>query len=173
MATHISLQAEPLQGILWDVDGTLSDSFMLGFSSTQTVLENNGKERITEEEYHQGTRLTTPRRLAWHVTGDPDNPIGLSLGQQFDSLYVDLVSPTTAPLYAGMPELLHELSSSKKVVLGALSNACGAYVSAVLRENKLKEIFCLGLGADEVPRAKPYPDGLLHCCNVLKLSPSR
>ena len=29
-------------GIFWDVDGTLSDSFMLGFESTQTVLKNNG-----------------------------------------------------------------------------------------------------------------------------------
>jgi hypothetical protein len=57
------------RAILWDVDGTLSDSYMLGFSSTQKVLSNNGKAAITEDEYHLGTKYTTPRRLSWHVTG--------------------------------------------------------------------------------------------------------
>lgn len=173
MVSESSLSVEPLHAILWDVDGTISDSFMLGFSSTQKVLERNGKGRISEHEYHEGTRLTTPRRLAWHVTGDPDHEIGIELGRQFDELYVDLVSKETAPLYPGMLELLQELSSSKRVLIGALSNACGAYVSAVLRENDLNDIFSIGLGADEVSRAKPHPDGLLHCCKTLNVHPSR
>ena len=45
-----------LKCILWDVDGTLSDSFQLGFSSTKIVLNNNGIKDITENEYHQGTK---------------------------------------------------------------------------------------------------------------------
>lgn len=66
-------------GILWDVDGTLSDSYKLGFDSTNAVLNKNGRESISSESYHQGTKFTTPRRMAWHVTGDPDNPIGEEL----------------------------------------------------------------------------------------------
>jgi len=66
-------------GILFDVDGTLSDSFKLGFDSTNAVLKRNGIEEISAESYHQGTRFTTPMRLAWHVTGDPNNPIGEDL----------------------------------------------------------------------------------------------
>lgn len=65
--------------VLWDVDGTLSDSFQLGFDSTNAVLKQNGKESISTESYHQGTKFTTPRRMAWHVTGDPDHPIGEDL----------------------------------------------------------------------------------------------
>lgn len=65
--------------VLWDVDGTLSDSFQLGFDSTNAVLQRNGKDRISTESYHQGTKFTTPRRMAWHVTGDPDHPIGEEL----------------------------------------------------------------------------------------------
>lgn len=65
--------------VLWDVDGTLSDSFQLGFDSTNAVLQKNGKDHISTESYHQGTKFTTPRRMAWHVTGDPDHPIGEEL----------------------------------------------------------------------------------------------
>lgn len=36
--------------------------------------------------------------MAWHVTGNPDDPIGESLGMQFDDLYVDLVSLETVHL---------------------------------------------------------------------------
>jgi phosphoglycolate phosphatase-like HAD superfamily hydrolase len=85
-----------LKCVLWDVDGTMCDSFQLGFSSTRVVLQNNGVKDITEEDYHLGTkyviyhlhsnniiiiisRYTTPRRLAWHVTGNPDDPIGMKL----------------------------------------------------------------------------------------------
>jgi len=109
---------------LFDVDGTLSDSFRLGFESTQRVLTSNGNKQeqlpllslalyseilighrtISEEEYHQGTRYTTPARLNWHCTGTADElgPIGVELGRQFDELYVKLVSTQTAPLYSGI-----------------------------------------------------------------------
>jgi phosphoglycolate phosphatase-like HAD superfamily hydrolase len=56
---------------------------------------------------------------------------------------------------------------------GALSNACGAYVRAVLKANGVAEMFTAALGADEVPAAKPAPDGLLQCCAVMGLVPAR
>jgi len=166
------VEPERAQAILWDVDGTLSDSFNLGFTSTKTVLANNGKASISEDEYHQGTKFTTPRRLAWHVTGDPDDPSGIALGQQFDDLYVKLVSTETAPLYEGIQELLDAVKREHAhVKYGALSNACGAYVEAVLRVNNLNEMFEVRAGADEVPAAKPSGDGLLQCSAALQVPP--
>ena len=161
-------------GILFDIDGTLADSFLLGFESTQKVLVNNGKEPITHESYHQGTKYTTPRRLAWHVTGDPDHSIGESLGQQFDDLYVKLVNPSTAPLFPGIKELLNKLEATKQPVkIAALSNACGAYAKAVVEVNGLSDTFHLSYGADDVPAAKPSPEGLLEMCRLLDLDPAR
>jgi len=58
-----------VEAILWDVDGTLSDTFMLGLSATDKVLQGEGKPPISEREYHGGTIYTTPRRFAWHITG--------------------------------------------------------------------------------------------------------
>ena len=159
------------RAILWDVDGTLSDSYKLGYSSTNSVLKPLGIE-INEESYHQGTKLTTPRRLAWHVTGDPDHPSGIDLGDQFDKLYVELVSTSTAPFYPGILNVLNTLENKYDgIIFGALSNACGAYVRAVLSANGVTDRFRVALGADEVPAAKPDPDGLLLICNTLSLSP--
>lgn len=162
-------------GILWDIDGTLSDSFSLCYESTVKVLTDNGLDRITHEQYHQGTKLTTPRRLAWHVTGDPDNEVGENLGQQFDDLYVKLVNLDTAALYPGMQDLLRTVSDPYKENLkyAALSNACGAYAKAVIEVNGLSDTFHLSYGADDVPAAKPSPAGLLEMCRLLELDPKR
>lgn len=170
--------AAPLSfAVIWDVDGTLSDSFQLGFSSTNHVLARHGVGPINEADYHAGTKLTTPRRLAWHVTGDPDDPVGQALGAEFDGLYVQLVSPATAPLYAGARELLLSLTSDFRCRLGAVSNACGAYVAAVLRANNIAHLFSSStgavLGADDVPAAKPAPDGLMQCAASLGVPPHR
>jgi HAD superfamily hydrolase (TIGR01549 family) len=161
------------RAVLWDVDGTLSDSYKLGFDSTNKVLLNVGVT-ITEDQYHEGTKLTTPRRLAWHVTGNPDDPTGIDLGTQFDDLYVELVSTETAPFYPGIMDVLSTLQEKNQndLVLGALSNACGAYVTAVLKVNGVTDMFSIGLGADEVPAAKPQPDGLLKICKTLGLDPA-
>jgi phosphoglycolate phosphatase-like HAD superfamily hydrolase len=116
-----------------------------------------------------------------HVTGDPDHPIGHTLGAAFDAMYVALVSPSTAPLFPGIHPLLSHLSSGAgprpstsgtPVLLGALSNACGAYVRAVLDVNGIAPWFRVALGADEVPAAKPRPEGLLRLCEALGVPPS-
>ena len=163
------------RGLLFDVDGTLSDSFLLGFESTQKVLTTNGYRLIDEHEYHQGTRYTTPARLAWHATGKPDgdSAVGIELGRQFDEMYVQLVSTETAPLYDGIFPMLGNFNArfGPDLKLGALSNACGAYVEAVLKVSNLMQDFDVALGADQVPKPKPMPDGLLQCCSVLDLDP--
>lgn len=161
-------------GILWDVDGTLCDSYMLGFTSTNQILVRHGKASINEADYHAGTRFPTPQRLSWHVTGDPNDPIGVLLGQEFDDLYVALVSAATAPVYPAIGSLLQALQTSNPTVkYGALSNACAGYVTAVLAANGLQGMFECSLGADTAPRPKPFGDGLLHMCNTMRLDPKR
>ena len=60
----MSLNCKSFETIIFDIDGTLCDSFQLGFSATNTVLQKNGIRAITADEYHAGTKWTTPERLA-------------------------------------------------------------------------------------------------------------
>ena len=172
---HMTMTSDSpqLRVVLWDVDGTLADSYFLGYSSTNAVFRDNGMAEIGEDVYHMGTKLTTPRRMAWHSTGDPDDVSGIALGDQFDDLYVKLVSMETAAFYDGIPNVLTSLLKKNPTLrYGALSNACGAYVRAVLKANSVSDMFVVGLGADEVPAAKPSADGLLQICKDLDIDPS-
>lgn len=153
---------DTVRGIIFDIDGTLADSWNLGFQATLTVLTDyhNKKEEnesaaltpdtypLTSDDYHFGCRYTTPERLARHVGLDPDHPdfesVGEDLGAQFDDYYVQLVDTKTAGFYDGIGDLLVKLhrgsddtssSTMSGVQIGALTNACVEYAHAVLKAN--------------------------------------
>lgn len=171
------------RGVLFDVDGTLADSWKLGYDATVVVLEKNGIPTITEETYHEGTRYTTPDRLARHAgllpsDGEKYRKLGERLGKEFDDLYVDLVSTKTAGFYEGIHDMVDAIPENVK--LGALTNACAGYAHAVLRANcreeaggpAMKSRFVSVRGADNVPAPKPHGDGLLLCCEEIGVEPS-
>merc|ERR1719393_416817 len=152
-------------GVLWDVDGTLVESTNLAFVATNEILQANGFPQVTVEQYKIGCKYTTPERFNDHVGSVPGSETGKRLGDEFDRTYVARVSPETAGLFPGMDRLLRSLALAGHPQ-GALSNACGAYVRAVMTANELDEspppdmrmaLFKVALGADEVPAAKPDP----------------
>lgn len=153
------------------MDGTLADSGQLGFDATLVILERHGHAPISYDEYCQGTKYTTPDRLARHIGLTPENDaklyaaMGEKLGREFDDLYIDLVSMETAAFYPGIWDLIRRLPD--RVSVGALTNAAGEYAHAVLRVNDqdtttfaLYDRFASIRGANEVPRPKPHADGL-------------
>lgn len=167
-----------IKAILFDIDGTLADSWKLGFDATQVVLEDNNVDKITEEQYHEGCIYATPERLARHaglMPSDPDfEKIGNSMAKEFDDRYVGLVSMKTAGFYPGMDSFLNDIPSTIK--FGALTNACVGYAHAVLEtnsnaENNFYDRFESIKGADNVPAPKPAPDGLLALCGELSVKP--
>jgi HAD superfamily hydrolase (TIGR01549 family) len=163
-----------VKAVIFDVDGTLADSWRLGYDATVVVLKNNNVPEITEEIYHECTRYATPERLARHagrVPGDTDfEQVGQTLGDQFDNLYVGLVTTTTAGFYDGIAKLLEGIPEDVKI--GALTNACVRYAEAVLEVNGgVGSRFGSIRGADNVPTPKPAPDGLFVVCNDLGVDP--
>jgi len=154
-----------VKGIIFDIDGTLADSWKLGFDATQIILKNNNIPPITTEIYHAGTKYSTPERLARHAGLTPNEreeadddyfvTKGDFLAHEFDELYVGLVSLETAGFYDGIRELILDLPSCRGgggngtrlngtnsdgdtgggVKIAALTNACVAYAHAVLKVN--------------------------------------
>lgn len=173
------------KGFIFDIDGTLANSWKLGFDATQVVLKNNNIPLIDEELYHECTRYSTPDRLARHAGLDPDTDeefwtVGQRLAEEFDKLYVGLVSSETAGFYEGVEDLILKIPNTLRVA--ALTNACVAYAHAVLKTNCPKirgehdregiyERFASIHGADTVPKPKPHPDGLFLCCKEIEISP--
>lgn len=153
-------------GVLWDVDGTLVESTMLAFDATNEVLVAEGKDAVSIDNYKVGCRYTTPERFNFHMGLPVGSPDGARLGDVFDRTYVARVSPATAGLFPGMRAVLDGLAAGGHP-LGALSNACGAYVRAVVSANEMGNLMGVALGADEVPAAKPEAQGLEACCEAL------
>eukprot|EP00536_Pseudo-nitzschia_multiseries_P006388 jgi/Psemu1/192935/e_gw1.134.101.1 len=169
------------KAIIFDIDGTLADSWKLGFDATLVVLENNNLPLIDEKTYHECTKFSTPQRLARHAGLEPNTLLfeqtGNKLATEFDDLYVGLVTTETAGFFPGVQELLRKISSSPLTIkVGCLTNACVAYAHAVLKENNNNDdLDLLGMcqsihGADTVAAPKPEPDGLYKVCEELGIS---
>lgn len=162
--------------LIFDLDGTLVDSFELGFAATNDVLESQGFALVTSSEYLYGCRYCTPERLARHAGLVPEDSyfqsLGAELGAAFDAKYISRVSPTSVPLHENVRDLL-ERAAACGLALGCLTNAAVAYAEAVLATHGIRDMFRSVHGADSVARPKPYPDGLRSCCRELGVEPDR
>ena len=142
------------RGVCWDVDGTLADSFLLGYSATKDVLRQAGYAEPSGDEYHAYCIYTTPVRLARHAGLEPGTDefeqIGADLGRKFDDMYIDLVSTDTAAFFPGVLEIVEGLGGGK-VPLGALTNAAVGYAEAVLTVGETHS----GCAAARATRAPP------------------
>lgn len=162
--------------LIFDLDGTMVDSFALAFGATNRVLLAEGYAEVSEADYLEGCQYATFERLARHAGLQPGDinfeTVGAELGVAFDADYISRVSQETAPLFEPMRRLL-ERAAKSGLALGCLTNAAAAYAEAVLEAHEIRRMFGSVRGADTVPRPKPHPEGLVACCEDLGVPPSR
>jgi len=160
--------------IIWDVDGTLANTTTLAFEATNEVLKKHELPEVSLQQYEHGSRYTTPKRFSYHACGDSEGEkeLGEKLGACFDEYYVELVTTETAGLFAGVRSVI-ERTRKNGVRHAALSNACGEYARRVVAVNQLDTIFEMSLGADDVSKAKPEPDGIRELCKKVNVEVSK
>jgi phosphoglycolate phosphatase len=148
--------------VIFDLDDTLIDSKALAMDATAETLEQSGFSDIVVDEssYAFGSRYVTPKRLAWHATGDTEDPCGPVLAIAFEKYVADLVTIENTPIYDGVIALLQHLHAKENLLLGVLSNASSSFVYNVINIHELTNTFQLTCGADDVPEPKPQPGGL-------------
>ncbi|GAB5371062.1 hypothetical protein AAMO2058_001547000 [Amorphochlora amoebiformis] len=148
------------------MDGTLVSSTSLAHEASNAVLQKFGFRTISREEYGQGTKFTTPVRLAWHA-GIKDDDKAQAMGDAFDSSIIDLVTADNVPMFQGMRQLIAGLLKLD-IKIAILSNASGGYVRRVAQKHGMSSMFRIQWGADDALRPKPHPDGLLSILERLK-----
>ena len=138
------------------------------------MLKKYELPEISLEQYERGSKYTTPKRFSYHVCGDSEGEreLGEKLGASFDEYYVGLVTTETAGLFTGIRTIVERTKKTGGVRHAALSNACGEYARRVVMVNELDSIFEVSLGADDVSKAKPEPEGIRELCEKLNVDVS-
>jgi beta-phosphoglucomutase-like phosphatase (HAD superfamily) len=170
------LTSQSIRCILFDIDGTLVNSLEFAYAATNEVLIAEGFLPVSVDDYKIGCLYTTPRRLAWHATRDPNAIIGIQLGLKFDALYISRVTCLDPPIYNEITVALEVLRAKRPdLLLGAVTNASGKYGRAVIAAHADTSFrqFTLALGADDVAAPKPAADGLLSAARTLGVCPTQ
>ena len=121
--------------IIFDIDGTIVDSFRLGYTTTNDILAERGFELSSESQYHEGTKWTTRERLARTIGLLPEHEdfhtMGIELEKRFETLMMRNLSVETVPLFSGIESVIRHMQDAN-FQLGALSNSAQSYVRSVL-----------------------------------------
>ncbi len=153
--------------ILFDNDGTLSDSVPTVIEATNAALQSRGYSPISGERIIDGMRISTPQRMLHHI-GSDDMELGASLAEDFYREFI--MDLGHIKLFEGIREVLGVLIDNE-FILGVVSNNLSHVVDTVLTENGVRPLFSLIIGEDNAEETKPGPGGLLQACRRLKVSP--
>lgn len=162
-SSHFHLEKQKLEGVIFDLDGTLIDSATLHFRVYQKVLAKFGKY-FTREQYQQAY---SPN---WFVTY---SRLGLSddLHDSANQLWLEFASQETPRLFPGAYDLLERLF--ERFPLGLVTSGGRDRVLHDMEAVDIAQFFSAIITAEDVTQPKPDPEGLTMALALLKTAPER
>src|SRR5262245_37376122 len=142
-----------IQGIIFDLDGTLVDSLGTTFAAFNRALEALGAPR------------RTPREIMAHFGGGEIRIFEKLLGSKAQAArailtyqaYID-AHKGRVPLFAGVPELLHSLQAAG-LPLAIFTGRGSETTEMILGSHGLRTHFVTVVCDDHVGQSKPSPEG--------------
>ena len=157
-----------LRAVLWDLDGTLTDSVRFVVDTANRVIEAHGGTPLPFESVGAMTGL--PLEAIFRMTWPDLTP---DLAQAYRAEYRDIYDREMIPatkLYEGARETLHtfhEAGLLQATVTGKRAADC----ERILRGLGIASEIDVYLGGDSVERHKPAPDLALHAMERLRCAP--
>jgi phosphoglycolate phosphatase len=159
-----------LEGLVFDLDGTLVDSRLDLAAAVNRMRQEIGLPELDTAlvvtMIGDGARELVRRALA------VDHADGLleELYPSFLAHYGELCLEQTHP-YPGIPELLSRVAP--RCPLGVLTNKPGAFTLHLLQGLELAPFFAAVVAGDSLPTRKPDPEGFFEIARRLGLPPGR
>lgn len=161
------MQVKPLiQGILFDLDGTLLDTAQ----DLVTSLQHLNEKTLT---FNNAIRAAAGKGCKGLIK------TGLNIGHE-DSRYHELAQKLlshygnhlldTTILFPGMEIVLDHLDKIQ-LPWGIVTNKPHQYTQPLLTGLKLIERTQCIISGDSLSKCKPHPEPLLHACTLLKIAP--
>jgi HAD superfamily hydrolase (TIGR01509 family) len=168
-ARRAAVAAKPLRAVLWDLDGTLTDSVRLVVETMNWVIAAHGGPSLPYEKVGEltGLPLDAMFRLVWPDIGASDVD---AYRTEYRARYDAVAVPATR-LYRGARTTLrdfHAVGLLQATVTGKRAADC----ERILRGLGIKRDIDVYLGGDSAPRPKPAPDLAQLAMGRLGVSPA-
>ena len=151
-----------IQAVLFDLDGTLTDTFELWYKSVREILVKHTGNELTREEYRKKYwGMDSRSKIRMLITRDESKVA--EIYAELQDILVRNVS--LVRVFPGVTEVLQKFSEKYK--LAVITNSSLKFLEAQLSETGIGKYFSVKV-ADAMP--KPNPEGLLRACRDLNVS---
>jgi len=157
------MKGTPATGVIFDLDGTLIDSYQALFLAFIHTYQNMGLAPLTDEEVRRvlGHGVSSTFR---DLLGEERVPQAMSL---FRQKYEEVMRPNTH-LLPGAREVLEALHR-RGIKLAVATNKIGQFARELFEYLGLDGLFAIIVGDEDVSQNKPDPEMLLHAIEKMGL----
>jgi HAD superfamily hydrolase (TIGR01509 family) len=169
-ARHAAVAASPLRAVLWDLDGTLTDSVRLVVETMNWVIAAHGGPSLPYDKVGEltGLPLDAMFRLVWPDIGGAEVE---AYRVEYRTRYDAVAIPATR-LYRGARTALRDFHAAG-LLQATVTGKRAADCERILRGLGIKRDIDVYLGGDSAPRPKPAPDLAQLAMSRLGVSPDQ
>lgn len=157
------MKGKPAKGVIFDLDGTLIDSYQALFLAFRHTYQNMGLEPLSFDEIGRvlGHGLTSTFR---DLLGEKRVPEAMKF---FRQKYEEVLRPYTH-LLPGAREVLEALHG-RGIKLAIATNKLGEFAREIFEHFGLDKLFAIIVGDEDVSQNKPDPEMLLRAVERMRL----
>jgi len=157
--------------VFFDLDGTLADTAPDLAGTLNRLQAEHGLVPTPFETLRPQVSHGVRGMLGTGFGLAPDAPAYPALAARFLALYTESLCVDTR-LFPGMAELLDSLEA-RGITWGIVTNKAERFARPLVDALGLGSRSVCIVGGDTAPRAKPFPDPLLHACKAAGVTPGR
>jgi 2,3-diketo-5-methylthio-1-phosphopentane phosphatase/HAD superfamily hydrolase (TIGR01509 family) len=154
-----------VQGVIFDLDGTLIEAYEAIYLGLQEALRQLGKAPFPYEALRHHLMGDLESTLAPFFAPDEMERAIPIMRKKYEEVYLE-----KSRFINGAREVLGALSS-RKIALAVASNKLGRFARGTLTHLGALHYFKSVTGAGDVPRNKPFPDMIQAALEKMNLSP--